>query len=43
MLGFAEEYMNRLDSIEDVGMEILHEADEYFEILKRCFYKKGER
>ncbi len=43
MLSFAEEYMNKLDSIEDVGMEVLSESDEYFDILKRCFYKKGEQ
>ena len=43
MLSFAEEYMNKLDSIEDVGMEVLCESDEYFDILKRCFYKKGEQ
>jgi len=43
MLSFAEECMNKLDSIDDVGVEILSESDEYFEILKRCFYKKGEQ
>ena len=43
MLSFAEENMNKLDSIDDVGMEVLSESDEYFDILKRCFYKKGEQ
>ncbi|MDD5637814.1 MAG: TetR/AcrR family transcriptional regulator [Atribacterota bacterium] len=43
MLSFAEQHMNELDSIEDVGREILSESDEYFEILKQCFYKKGEQ
>ena len=43
MLSFAEENMNKLDSINDVGMEVLSESDEYFDILKRCFYKKGEQ
>lgn len=42
MLSFAEENMNKVDSIEDVGGEILREADEYFALLKRCFYKEGE-
>ena len=41
MLSFAEQHMNELDSIEDVGREILSESDEYFDILKQCFYKKG--
>jgi len=43
MLSFAEQHMNELDSIEDVGREILRESDEYFDILKQCFYKKGEQ
>ena len=43
MLSFAEQHMNELDSIEDVGREILSESDEYFDILKQCFYKKGEQ
>ena len=42
MLSFAEQNMNKVDSIEDVGPEILREADEYFALLKRCFYKEGE-
>ena len=41
MLSFSEENLSKLDSIDDVGMEVLSESDEYFEILKRCFYKKG--
>lgn len=43
MLSFAELHMNRVDSIEDEGMEILRESDEYFDIMKRCFYKKEEQ
>ncbi len=43
MLGFAELYRNKVDSFGDVGVEVLSESDEYFDILKRCFYKKGER
>ena len=43
MLGFAELYRDKVDSFGDVGVEVLGESDEYFDILKRCFYKKGER
>lgn len=43
MLGFAELYRDKVDSFGDVGVEVLSESDEYFDILKRCFYKKGER
>jgi len=43
MLGFAEMYRDKVDSFGDVGTEVLGESDEYFDILKRCFYKKGER
>ena len=42
MLCFAEENLNKVGSIEDVSPEILREADEYFALLKKCFYKKGE-
>ncbi|MGI6434193.1 MAG: TetR/AcrR family transcriptional regulator [Syntrophomonadaceae bacterium] len=43
MLSFAEMYMDKVDSIEDVGMEVLSESDAYFDILKRCFYQKEEQ
>ncbi|MGI6450759.1 MAG: TetR/AcrR family transcriptional regulator [Desulfitobacteriia bacterium] len=43
MLNFAEQYMNKLDSIEDVGLEVFTESDGYFDILKRSFYKKEEQ
>lgn len=43
MLSFAELHMNKVDSIDDVGMEVLSESDEYFDIMKRCFYKKEEQ
>ncbi len=43
MLSFAELHRDKVDSIEDVGMEVLSESDEYFDILKRCFYKKEEQ
>lgn len=43
ILSFAEEQRNRVDSIENVGIEILSEWDDYFDIMKRCFYKKEEQ
>ena len=43
MLNFAEQYMDSVDSIEEVGMEVFSESDGYFDILKRCFYKKEEQ
>lgn len=43
MLGFAKLYRDKVDSFEDVGMEVLGASDEYFDILKGCFYKRGER
>jgi len=42
MLGFAEQQVEEVNSFDDVGMEVLSEWDDYFAILKRCFYKKGE-
>lgn len=43
ILSFAEQQMNRVSSIENVGIEILSECDDYFDIMKRCFYKKEEQ
>ncbi len=43
ILSFAEQQMNRVSSIENVGMEILSEWDDYSDIMKRCFYKKEEQ
>ncbi len=43
MLGFAEEERDKVKSFEEVGTEVLKEADEYFSILRRCFYKKEEQ
>lgn len=43
MLSFAEMYRDKVDSIEDVGVEVLRESDAYFAILKGCFYKKEEQ
>ncbi len=42
MLGFADLYRDKVDSFEDVGLEVITESDEYFDILKGCFYKRGE-
>jgi TetR/AcrR family transcriptional regulator len=39
LLGIAEVYRDKVDSVEDLGPEVLREAEEYFEILRRCFYK----
>lgn len=43
MLSFAEQYMNNLDSIDDVGLEVFNKSDGYFDILKRSFYKNEEQ
>lgn len=40
IIGFSEEQRKRINSIEDIGTEVLDEWDEYFDILKCCFYKK---
>jgi AcrR family transcriptional regulator len=39
MLSFSEQQRNSLNSFEDIGIEILGEWDDYFDIMKRCFYK----
>ncbi len=41
MLNFAEAYMNTFDSFDDVGLEVLSESDEYFEILRKSFYRQN--
>lgn len=43
MLSFSEMYIDKVDSIENVGTEVLKESDEYFDILKKCFYKREEQ
>lgn len=40
ILSFAEQQRDKVNSFEDVSMEMLGEWDEYFDILKRCFYKE---
>lgn len=39
MLSFSEQQRNSLNSFEDIGIELLSEWDDYFDIMKRCFYK----
>ncbi len=41
ILSFAEQQRNKLDSFRNMDTEILKEWDDYFDILKRCFYRKG--
>lgn len=40
ILSFAEQQRDKVGSFEDLSMEVLREWDVYFDILKRCFYKK---
>ncbi|QGU95390.1 TetR family transcriptional regulator [Clostridium bovifaecis] len=42
MLSFSEQQRNKVNSFKNISMEVLEEWDEYFDILKLCFYKKGE-
>lgn len=42
MLSFSEQQVNKLNSFEDIDIELLKEWDGYFDIMKRCFYKKEE-
>lgn len=42
ILSFSEQQRSKVDSFKDMSIEVLNEWDEYFEIMKRCFYKKGE-
>ncbi len=39
-LSFSEEQRSKLSSYENMGTEVLNEWDEYFDILKRSFYKQ---
>lgn len=41
-LGFAERQVDKLKSFNDITMEPLREWEEYSDLMKRCFYKKGE-
>lgn len=41
ILSFAEQQRDKVNSFGDIDMELLREWDDYFDIMKRCFYKKG--
>ncbi|WP_148132675.1 TetR/AcrR family transcriptional regulator [Candidatus Formimonas warabiya] len=43
IMSFAEQQISKVGSFEDLSMDLLREWDEYFDILKRCFYKKEEQ
>jgi len=43
ILSFAEQQRDKINSFEDIGMEALEEWDDYFDIMKRCFYRKEEQ
>lgn len=40
MLGLSDEQRNRLNSFSGITPEILREWDDYFDLMKRCFYKE---
>ncbi len=42
MVGFAELQIAKIETFENVGIELFNEWNSYTEILKRCFYKNGE-
>jgi TetR/AcrR family transcriptional regulator len=42
ILSFAEQQRDQVNSFEELDMEVLKEWEDYFDILKRCFYKKEE-
>lgn len=43
ILGLAEQQREKVNSFVDTDIEVLDDFDEYFDILKRCFYKKEEQ
>jgi len=43
IMSFAEQQREKVDSFEYVDIGVLSEWDGYFDILKRCFYKKEEQ
>lgn len=43
IMGFAEQQRSKVGSFEDLSIDVLSEWEEYFDILKRCFYKKEEQ
>ncbi|MCP3740743.1 TetR/AcrR family transcriptional regulator [Rossellomorea sp. BNER] len=42
MLSLAEQQRNKLNSFEEISMDLFSEWDSYFDIMKRCFYKKED-
>nr|WP_312579802.1 TetR/AcrR family transcriptional regulator [Sedimentibacter sp.] len=43
MLSFSEQQRSKINSFKDIGTEVLSEWDDYFDIMKRCFYKNEEQ
>jgi len=43
ILGLAVQQREKVNSFADTDIEVLEEFDEYFDIMKRCFYKKEEQ
>ena len=43
IMSFAEQQRSKVGSFEDISIDVLNEWDEYFDILKQCFYKKEEQ
>ena len=41
-LNFSGQQVRKINSFENVGKEVLEEWEDYFDILKRCFYKKED-
>ncbi|SDZ66784.1 DNA-binding transcriptional regulator, AcrR family [Evansella caseinilytica] len=42
MLSLGEKQRNSINTIDDYGTEHVKELEEYFELMKRCFYKQEE-
>jgi len=40
ILSFAEQQRDKVNSFEEINMDLLREWDDYFDIMKRCFYKE---
>lgn len=40
ILSFSEQQRERIDAFENIDTDVLGEWDEYFDVLKKCFYKK---
>lgn len=43
MLGFAEVQLKKIETFENVGLELMNEWDSYKDILRRSFYKEVEQ